>query len=144
MTHTITRRPVLSMLFWIAMLFVIIPAMVLGTPLFLELTSKWFRSVTLTGADDFLVHFNAYITSLHYAVLSWLSDGNLSTLSAQSLHSVKLLIVALLQVVLVVLGVAYVVCDTRVRLTPDVNSGHQQCSCRTFPPVEFLFICSGG
>jgi len=114
-------RLLLSLLFWIAILFAVIPLAVLGSPLFGELTGQWVRCIASTRADDFfthVMHIHAYKMSLHYSILHWLSHGALPALSTHTLHNVKLMI-SLLQVLLVIFGTVYIVFDTRVRSMPE-------------------------
>ncbi|MFZ2445501.1 MAG: glycosyltransferase family 87 protein [Syntrophobacteraceae bacterium] len=105
-------RLVLYAVFWIAALFVLIPVMALGVPGFIELTGKWVESVASTGAPDFLVRLVAYKTSLHFAVLSLMSKGDLAALSTPSLHDIKLFILSL-QIFFIICAVIYLVFDLR-------------------------------
>jgi hypothetical protein len=105
-------RVVLSALAWIVIFFFIIPFAVLGGTDFAELTGKWMESIALTGAPDFIVKVVAYKTSLHYAILSLISNGDLSSLSAPSLGKVKQLIY-LLKIFFALLGVVYLIFDLR-------------------------------
>jgi hypothetical protein len=105
-------RPVLSALLWIGILFVLFPVIVLGKSCFIELTGKWIESVASTGSPDYLVKVIAYKTSLHYAILSFISQGNLLALSTRSLEDVKQLMF-LLKVLFAVLAVIYLIFDLR-------------------------------
>jgi hypothetical protein len=110
-------RQVLWAMLWIAIFFVVIPIIALGKSEFMELTGKWIGSVASTGAPDFIVNVVAYKTSLHYAILSFLSNGNLPALSARNLEDAKHLMF-LLKVFFVALAVVYLIFDVRRPLLP--------------------------
>jgi hypothetical protein len=105
-------------LFWIVTLFVVIPVAVLGVPSFSELTGKWFESVSASRSPDFLVHLDAYRTSLHFAVLYLTSHGNVTALSARSLADINSLFSGL-KVLIILSGLAYVLFDFRRTALPE-------------------------
>jgi hypothetical protein len=105
-------RIVLAALAGIVVFFVLIPVIVLGAPDFAELTGKWLESIASTGAPDFIVHVVAYKTSLHYAILSLLSHGDMSALSTRSLENGKH-IASLLKIIFAVPALIYLFFDLR-------------------------------
>ena len=110
-------RLVASALFWTVMFFVLIPITALGWPSFLELTHKWVEAVALTGSPDFPVQFSAYKTSLHFALLSLISQGDVLALPERSLHNI-LVIVSCLRIFFIISAVIYLIFDNR---SPDLK-----------------------
>ncbi len=110
-------RLVASALFWIIIFFVLIPIAALGWPSFLELTRKWADIVALTGSPDFPVQLTAYKTSLHFALLSLISHGDVLTLPAQSLHDIQV-IVSCFRIFLIISALIYLFFDNR---SPDLK-----------------------
>jgi len=105
-------RLVASALFWTVIFFVLIPITALGWPSFLDLTRKWVDAVALTGSPDFLVQLSAYKTSLHFALLSLISQGDVLALPARSLHDIQV-IVSCLRIFFIISALIYVIFDNR-------------------------------
>lgn len=105
-------RVALFALLWITVFFVIIPAAALGSSCFVELTGKWLHGIASSGAPDFLFRLKAHKISLHYAILSFLSHGDLIHISTLVLYKAKR-ITFWLKVLLAGLGLVYLFFDRR-------------------------------
>ena len=110
-------RLVASALFWIVIFFVLIPITALGWPSFLEMTRKWIEVVALTGSQDFPVQLTAYKMSLHFALLSLISQGDMLALSAQRLHDIQVILFCL-RIFFIISAVIYLIFDNR---SPDLK-----------------------